>query len=98
MGVFVRCSVMSTQRLPESGYKNMNTLAPPLVLAVFSSGPPRRHPQRCPGVPEHLLGSLVHAHLRTAGVVGAGVDLEHILQTNSRSPVAGSTIASSDGA
>src|SRR5829696_4782778 len=51
----------------------------PLVLVVFSLGPPRLHRQGRPDVPEHLLGSLVHAHLRTAGVVGASVDLEYVL-------------------
>jgi len=51
----------------------------PLVLVVFSLGPPRRHRQGRPDVPEQLLGSLVHAHLRMQRVVGAGVDLEHVL-------------------
>src|SRR5215210_4103683 len=76
IGVFVRFSLMSTHRLPVSGSKNMNTFGTPLVLVVFSSGPPRRYRQCCPGLPEHLLGRLVHAHLRTTGVVGARVDLE----------------------
>jgi hypothetical protein len=50
-----------------------------LVVVILAFGRAGRHRQRFDGVPQQLLGRLVHAHLRPRLVRRQGVDVQHLL-------------------
>ena len=61
--------------------------AAPAVLVVLPPGPSRLGGQWFPHFSQQLRGGLVEAHHRPAGVVGLGIQVQHVLHRRHELPV-----------